>query len=55
MSTRTQEEQDAWYERFRRIIEQRIAEKRRLFSRHVLDGGCIVMEPDAFKRGPDGR
>jgi hypothetical protein len=49
--TRTQAEQDAWYERFRRAIEKRVAEKDRVCSRHVIEGGCIVLQPNAFKKG----
>ena len=50
MRQRSKAEQDAAYHRLAYRIELLIQKKRRSISRQVLDCGCVVIQPEIFKR-----
>lgn len=50
MSNSTQAQQNAAYHRLAYRIELLIQRKRRTISRRVLKGGCVLLQPERFKR-----
>jgi hypothetical protein len=51
MQNRSQAEQDAAYHRLAYRLELLIQRKRRSISRQTVEGGCVVLQPERFKRG----
>jgi hypothetical protein len=49
MHQRPQAEHSAAYHRLAYRIELLIQRKRRSVSRRIVDGGCVVLEPERFK------
>ena len=47
----TKAEEDAYYHRLAYLIAKRLQEKRRTICREVVGGGCVVLQPELFRRG----
>ena len=46
---RTKAEEDAAYHRLAYRIELLIQRQKRKISRHVIEGGCVVLQPAIFR------
>jgi hypothetical protein len=51
MRNTSRAEQSAAYHRLAYRIELLIQRRRRTVSRRIVDGGCVVLEPERFKPG----
>jgi hypothetical protein len=51
----SQAEQDAAFQRFAYRMELLIQRNRRRISRRTVEGGCVVLQPERFKRRASAR